>query len=276
MVYIVIILYLCYMIRVKPKNSDYEKMILNTGNMNLNKNIIIHRAEDRGYADHGWLKANHSFSFAGWYNPAKIHFGVLRVLNDDHIAPNTGFPTHPHDNMEIITIPLKGAVYHEDNMGHSGEVHAGEIQVMSAGKGVMHSEYNKGDVELNLFQIWLFPSTRNVEPRYDQMKIDERSLSNNFIQLVSPDKEDEGVWIHQNAWISKGQVDKEREINYQLKSDENGVYIMVIDGEVEIEGEIIRRRDAIGITGIQKINITGLSDSEVLILDVPMNIEKYA
>lgn len=239
--------------------------------------LIIHRAEDRGFADHGWLKARHSFSFAGWYNPEKIHFGVLRVLNDDIVAQGQGFPTHPHDNMEIITIPLKGGVYHEDNMGNSGEIKAGEVQVMSAGTGVLHSEYNKNkDEELNLFQIWIFPNKRNVTPRYDQEKINDENLSNDWVQIVSPNYEDEGVWIHQNAWIHKGQVDKDNKLSYTNKREGNGTYLMVIEGAVEVEGVKLGRRDALGISEKKELDIIGLEDSKVLLLDVPMNLEENA
>jgi len=157
-------------------------------------------ASERGYADHGWLKANHSFSFAQWYNPERIHFGALRVLNDDTVAPGMGFGTHPHDNMEIITIPLFGAVSHRDSMGNEGTIPAGEVQVMSAGTGVTHSEFNRNqNAELKLFQIWIIPNERNVTPRYDQYKIDPLSHQNRFAQLISPNKDGEGIWIHQDA-----------------------------------------------------------------------------
>lgn len=251
-------------------------MIENINDMETNQ-LILHRAEDRGFADHGWLKARHSFSFAGWYNPEKIHFGVLRVLNDDIVAQGQGFPTHPHDNMEIITIPLKGGVYHEDNMGNSGEIKAGEVQVMSAGTGVLHSEYNKNsDQELNLFQIWIFPNRRNVQPRYDQQKINDENLENGWVQIVSPNADDEGVWIHQNAWIHAGQVNRGKSISYKNKREGNGSYIMVIEGSVKIEGVLLGRRDAIGIPDKKDIIIEGLEDSKVLLLDVPMNLEENA
>lgn len=264
------------MFKVRPKRSDYSEMVKNINDMETTQ-LIIHRSLDRGYADHGWLQARHSFSFAGWYNPEKIHFGVLRVLNDDRVAPGTGFPTHPHDNMEIITIPLKGGVYHEDNMGNSGEIKTGEVQVMSAGKGVLHSEYNKNDnSELNLFQIWIFPNKRNVEPRYDQMKIDDDNVSNGWIQVVSPDKEDEGLWIHQNAWIHIGHLQGNNLLQYRNKRHGNGTYLMVIEGKVNVEGVDLNKRDAIGIPEEKEITIKGLEDSKVLLLDVPMNLEENA
>ena len=237
----------------------------------------LYPADNRGFADHGWLKARHSFSFGGWYDPEKLHFGVLRVLNDDIVAPGMGFPTHPHDNMEIITIPLKGCVYHEDNMGNSGEIKAGEVQVMSAGSGVMHSEYNKNeDEELNLFQIWIFPNKRNVEPRYDQKKIQDDALKNDWVQIVSPNSEDMGVWIHQNAWILKGNISKGHNLSYVNQNEGNGSYLMVIEGLIKIENQELGRRDAIGIPTTKELQITALEESKVLLLDVPMNLEANA
>lgn len=237
----------------------------------------LYPADNRGFADHGWLKARHSFSFGGWYDPEKIHFGLLRVLNDDIVAPGMGFPTHPHDNMEIITIPLKGSVYHEDNMGNSGEIKAGEVQVMSAGSGVMHSEYNKNeDEELNLFQIWIFPNKRNVEPRYDQKKIQDDALKNDWVQIVSPNSEDMGVWIHQNAWILKGNISKGHNLSYVNQNEGNGSYLMVIEGLIKIENQELGRRDAIGIPTTKELQITALEESKVLLLDVPMNLEANA
>ncbi len=237
----------------------------------------LYPADNRGVADHGWLKARHSFSFGGWYDPEKIHFGVLRVLNDDIVAPGMGFPTHPHDNMEIITIPLKGSVYHKDNMGNSGEIKAGEVQVMSAGSGVMHSEYNKNaDEELNLFQIWIFSNKRNVEPRYDQQKIQDDELKNDWVQIVSPNSEDMGVWIHQNAWILKGNISKGHNLSYVNQIEGNGSYLMVIEGLIKIENQELGRRDAIGIPTTKELQITALEKSKVLLLDVPMNLEANA
>jgi redox-sensitive bicupin YhaK (pirin superfamily) len=163
---------------------------------------ILYPEKERGHANHGWLNAKHSFSFANWYNPHKINFGALRVLNDDIVAPGMGFGTHPHDNMEIITIPLKGKLEHKDSMGHTSVITTGEIQVMSAGTGILHSEFNASQTEaINLFQIWIFPNKRNVTPRYDQINIEYAKAENNFLQLISPDSKDEGSWIHQDAWI---------------------------------------------------------------------------
>lgn len=262
--------------KVKPKRSDYEEMVKNINDMETAQNIF-YPANERGYADHGWLKARHSFSFAGWYDPDKVHFGVLRVLNDDIVAQGMGFPTHPHDNMEIITIPLKGGVYHEDNMGNSGEIKSGEVQVMSAGTGVMHSEYNKNaDEELNLFQIWIFPNKRNVQPRYDQQKIQDEGLENDWVQIVSPNESDAGVWIHQNAWIQKGHVSKDQSLNYTNKREGNGSYLMVIEGKVKVDGLELGKRDAIGVPETKELIISAMEDSKVLLLDVPMNLEENA
>lgn len=238
------------------------------------ENIIIHKSNTRGHADHGWLKANHSFSFANYYDPERIHFGVLRVLNDDFIEGGMGFPMHPHDNMEIITIPLEGALEHKDSMGNKEVVKAGEIQVMSAGTGVYHSEYNHfKDKALKLFQIWLIPNKRNVTPRYDQMVLDIHQRRNKLQQILSPSADDEGVWIHQDAWFYLGTFDEGFNITHFIKKQGNGAYIMVVNGTFEINGMILESRDAIGLKDINEINIKSLSkDAEILVMDLPMNI----
>lgn len=234
--------------------------------------FILHPSNERGYANHGWLKANHSFSFAGWYNPEKIHFGALRVLNDDVVAPNMGFGTHPHDNMEIITIPLSGELKHKDSMGNGSTIYAGEVQVMSAGTGVQHSEFNSSsNQELNLFQIWIFPNKRNVEPRYDQIRYDLKGMKDQFVQVVSPNANDEGTWIHQNAWIHLTETNADRNITYNLKNTSNGVYIMVIEGSVSIAGEKLNKRDAIGVWDTEEIVIQSYSDSKIMVIEVPMS-----
>ncbi|MBL7941555.1 MAG: pirin family protein [Flavobacteriales bacterium] len=237
----------------------------------MNQNIIIHRADTRGGADHGWLKAKHSFSFANYYNPERMHFGVLRVLNDDTIAPGMGFGTHPHDNMEIITIPLEGAVAHKDSMGNSGVIQAGEVQVMSAGTGIYHSEFNHNkDADLKLFQIWLFPDRSNVEPRYDQYVLPELK-NNEWLQVLSPDKNDAGVWIYQQAWFNMGKLTAGTTLGYAMhKPVENGLYIMVVDGVVEIEGNELRKRDAMGIWSINQVDVKATSDARLLLMEVPM------
>lgn len=237
-------------------------------------NIIIHKANSRGGADHGWLKAKHSFSFANYYDPERIHFGVLRVLNDDYIEGGMGFPTHPHDNMEIITIPLEGALEHKDSMGNKEVVKAGEIQVMSAGTGIYHSEYNHyKDKALKLFQIWLIPNKRNVTPRYDQMVLDINQRRNKLQQILSPNAEDDGVWIHQDAWFYLGSFDKDFTVTHNIKKQGNGVYIMVVKGKVEINGVALEDRDAIGIKDTNEISIKAVTqDAEVLLMDIPMSV----
>lgn len=231
----------------------------------------IHKSDTRGSADHGWLKTNHTFSFAGYYNPDRIHFGVLRVLNDDIIAGGTGFGTHPHDNMEIITIPISGALEHKDSMGNHGVINSGDIQVMSAGSGIEHSEYNANDeIDASILQIWLFTKTKDVEPRYQQISLDETKIKNNLLQIVSPNPDDEGTWIHQDAWFFIGQFDNEKELQYKLKKNGNGVYIFVIDGEIDVDGEKLSKCDGIGIWETNTINIGVSNGSKFLIMDIPM------
>lgn len=232
---------------------------------------ILYPEKERGHANHGWLNAKHSFSFANWYNPDKINFGALRVLNDDIVAPKMGFGTHPHDNMEIITIPLRGKLEHKDSMGHTSVITTGEIQVMSAGTGILHSEFNASQrEEINLFQIWIFPNKRNVTPRYDQIDIDYAKAENNFLQLISPNADDEGSWIHQDAWISINKPSKGNDIIYPIKKDGNGVYIMVINGTITVDGNKLSNRDAIGVYNTKDVSIFVNEDSEILLLDVPM------
>ncbi len=232
----------------------------------------IHKSEDRGYANHGWLKAYHSFSFASWYNPKKLQFGALRVLNDDTVAPKMGFGTHPHENMEIITIPLSGAIKHEDSMGNKGIISAGEIQVMSAGSGVHHSEVNASLTdELKLFQIWIFPNKQNVVPRYDQRKIDLLSTPNEWVQLVSDSENDDGTWIHQKAWIKMGKFEQDKELKLQVKDSKNGIYLLVVNGQITINNEILNNRDAIAISEFENIIFKTNTESELLFLEIPMN-----
>jgi redox-sensitive bicupin YhaK (pirin superfamily) len=232
---------------------------------------ILFKADSRGHADHGWLNAWHSFSFAGYHDPSRIHFGTLRVLNDDTVAGGMGFGTHPHDNMEIITIPLSGQLEHRDSMGNTGIISKGEVQVMSAGTGIQHSEKNKNSKEpLKLLQIWLFPDIKNVEPRYDQRAFDMDTAKNSLLNIVSPMGSTEGLNIHQHAWFHIGKLDKETSLTYELKDKQNGVYTFLIDGEVTINGEKLDRRDAIGITESDKLEIKTGSDAELLLMEVPM------
>ena len=232
---------------------------------------IIHKADSRGHADRGWLNAHHTFSFADYYDASRTHFGVLRVLNDDKIAGGMGFPTHPHDNMEIITIPLSGALEHKDSMGSEGVISKNEIQIMSAGTGLRHSEANaSADEELKLLQIWLFPNRKNVEPRYQQFALQREDRKNNLQQIISPDANDEGGWIHQDAWFYLGDLDAGFATTYNFKNPANGLYVFVISGEVEVGGEALETRDGLAITEAQSVQIKANSDSEILLMEVPL------
>ncbi|WP_396155551.1 pirin family protein [Flavobacterium sp.] len=235
------------------------------------KNIILHKANTRGHANHGWLNAYHSFSFASWYNPERVQFGVLRVLNDDTVASGMGFGTHPHDNMEIITIPLEGDLAHKDSMGNAETIKTGDIQVMSAGTGIQHSEFNpNADHHTKLFQIWLFPKVRNVAPRYQQITLDTSDRHNKLQQILSPDADDAGVWIYQDAWFHMGNLDKGTTIDYNRKKVGNGLYVFVIKGSVKVDGQELEQRDGLGITDFDKVSFEATSDTEVLLMEVPM------
>lgn len=232
---------------------------------------IVHKASERGHANHGWLNAYHSFSFASWYNPDKIQFGMLRVLNDDTIASGMGFGTHPHDNMEIITIPLEGDLAHKDSMGNASTIKSGDIQVMSAGTGILHSEFNPNhDMHTKLFQIWVFPKYRNVTPRYQQITLDKSLQKNNFAQILSPNADDEGVWIHQDAWFYLSDFDNGFSKKLNLKKEGNGFYIMNIEGEIEVNGEKLEKRDAVGIWETNEIEIKANTNAKFLVMEIPM------
>ncbi len=232
---------------------------------------IIHLANERGFADHGWLKAAHSFSFAQYYDPAKVHFGLLRVLNDDIVAPGMGFGMHGHDNMEIVTIPLKGMLAHKDSLGSEGTITAGEVQIMSAGSGIRHSEFNGStNEEVNLLQIWVFPKERNIEPRYDQKRFDTELAQNRFQILVSPTEEEGALWINQNAVFAKGFFKSGGTHNYLIKYPGNGVYVFVIDGSIELDQQLLARRDAAGVYDAQGFSFEVKEDAQVLLIEVPM------
>jgi redox-sensitive bicupin YhaK (pirin superfamily) len=235
------------------------------------KNSVLHKANTRGNANHGWLNAYHSFSFGNWYNPDRIQFGMLRVLNDDTIAAGMGFGTHPHDNMEIITIPLEGDLAHKDSMGNAATIKTGDIQVMSAGTGIQHSEYNPNPGQhTKLFQIWLFPKYRNVEPRYQQITLDKSLEKNDFAQILSPNPEDAGVWIHQDAWFYLSDFEQDFSKKLGLKKEGNGFYIINIEGEIVVNGEQLQRRDAIGIWATNEIEIKANTNAKILIMEIPM------
>jgi redox-sensitive bicupin YhaK (pirin superfamily) len=235
------------------------------------KNTILHKANTRGNANHGWLNAWHSFSFGSWYNPERVQFGTLRVLNDDTVAAGMGFGKHPHDNMEIITIPLEGDLAHKDSMGNAATIKTGDIQVMSAGTGIQHSEFNPNhDQHTKLFQIWLFPKTRNVEPRYQQITLDKSLQKNDFAQILSPNEDDAGVWIHQDAWFYLSDFDKDFAKKLTLKREGNGFYIMNIEGEIEVNGEKLEQRDAIGISNTTELEIKANTNAKFLVMEIPM------
>lgn len=234
---------------------------------------ILHQSDSRGDANHGWLHSRHTFSFANYYDPERVHFGALRVLNDDYVAEGKGFGTHPHDNMEIVSIPLEGDLEHKDSMGNVSVIKNGDVQVMSAGTGITHSEYNKNkDKPVKFLQIWVFPNKQNVVPRYDQITLDTSQRRNRFQQIVSPDKNDEGVWVHQDAWFHLGTFDKGFSTGYSIKKSGNGVYAFIIKGDVTIDGVSLNDRDGLGIWETDKFTVEANSqDAEVLLMEVPMN-----
>ena len=232
-----------------------------------------HPAASRGHADHGWLQAKHSFSFANFLDRERMQFGALRVLNDDVVAPKKGFGMHPHDNMEIITIPLEGALEHKDSMGNVGVINTNEIQVMSAGTGVYHSEYNpSNDTPTQLLQLWIFPNKQGVTPRYGQQSIGDLKVSNSLYPIVSPNPKDRGMWIHQDAWLSLGDFDCTTELTYTIHKEGNGVYAFLISGNASIATQELNSRDALGIWETDTFEITVEANSKLLLIEVPINI----
>ncbi|MDD3723289.1 MAG: pirin family protein [Lutibacter sp.] len=236
------------------------------------ENTILHKSNTRGKANHGWLESRHTFSFANYHNQERMNFGVLRVLNDDKVSAGMGFSTHHHDNMEIISIPLEGDLEHKDSMGNTTVIKSGDIQVMSAGTGISHSEYNKNKDKLVKFlQIWVFPNKRDIKPRYDQITLDEKTRKNKFQQILSPNPDDEGVWIQQDAWFHLGNFEKGISTEYKIKKSGNGVYAFLIRGNATIENQKLETRDGFGIWDINQINIKSDSDdTEILLMEVPM------
>jgi hypothetical protein len=236
---------------------------------------VYHKANSRGMADHGWLKSSHTFSFANYHNRGRMNFGVLRVINDDFIAAGMGFGRHPHSDMEIITIPLEGDLKHGDSMGNNGVITKGEIQVMSAGTGIEHSEMNANkDKPVTLLQIWVIPNKMRVTPRYDQKRIDENIVINEFQQIVSPNENEDGVWIHQDAWFNMANFTKGNSRKYSLHSERNGVYVFVINGKAKIGDQILETRDGLGISETSNFNLEALEDAEILLMEVPMEMPK--
>jgi len=232
---------------------------------------ILHKAETRGHANHGWLNSYHTFSFANYHNPERMNFGVLRVLNDDEVSAGMGFGTHGHSNMEIISIPLEGDLEHKDSMGNTTVIKQGDIQAMSAGTGIQHSEKNKNrDQKVKFLQIWVLPNKVNVEPRYDQITLDLGQFKNQFHQIVTSNAYDDGVWIHQDAWFQLGNFDSGKSVSYTLKDNNNGVYIFLLEGKCQVIGKTLERRDGLGIWDTDKINFSFNEDSKVLLMEVPM------
>ncbi len=234
---------------------------------------IYHEAGSRGHQNHGWLDTYHSFSFADYFNRERMNFGVLRVLNDDCIKGGQGFGMHPHENMEIFTLPLKGSVAHRDSMGNSGIISYGEVQVMSAGTGILHSEFNANATEeLRLLQIWVYPRESNLEPRYDQLTLDWENSKNLLFQILSPKPNDPGVWINQDAWFSLAVFDAGKTFSYNLNLSGNGIYIFVIEGNIEVGGHSLNKRDGLGLWELAKADFDVKSDSVILIMEVPMEL----
>lgn len=233
----------------------------------------LHKADSRGKVNHGWLKANHSFSFGNYHNPERMNFGALRVLNDDFIDGGGGFGMHPHKNMEIITIPFSGKLEHKDSIGNNGIISKGDIQVMSAGSGIVHSEFNQSATDsVELLQIWVLPNKNGVTPRYEQITLNEEDRKNKWQQIISPNIHEEGIWIHQNAWFHLGDFDANQTISYSLKKKNNGVYLFLISGQLILDGIVLDKRDAIGIWEIEDFQLITKTNAEILIIEVPMNI----
>lgn len=265
----------------RGRRSTYDQLMDQVGFNHLpNKEektmkTVLHKATTRGHANHGWLYSHHSFSFANYYNPERMNFGVLRVLNDDRVAPGRGFGTHPHDNMEIISIPLEGDLEHKDSMGNTAVIKEGDIQVMSAGTGIFHSEYNRNaDKEVKFLQIWVFPNKKNVQPRYDQIPLDKEGMHNQLKQVLSPNPEDEGVWIHQDAWFHMGELDAGTELTYELKKPGNGVYTFVLEGEASLNGQPLGKRDAFGVWDTDAFTLRAEANARVLLMEVPMEVKQ--
>ena len=261
------------------EESTYDKLLNQVGFNHLpNKEkktmkTVFHKATTRGHANHGWLDSHHTFSFANYFNPERMNFGVLRVLNDDVVDGGKGFGRHPHDNMEIISIPLEGDLEHQDSMGNKAIIKEGDVQVMSAGTGIFHSEYNKNkDSQVKFLQIWVFPNKKNVEPRYDQIAIRDIEKANSFYQILSPSPEDDGVWVHQNAWFHLGKFSEDKEEKYVMRDPNNGLYVFVLEGEAQVGDQKLEKRDGFGIWDTQRVTISAKKGAKILLMDVPMSI----
>lgn len=233
--------------------------------------INIHKSESRGLANHGWLKSHHTYSFARYYNPERIGFGVLRVLNDDHIEPSMGFDTHPHENMEIISIPLNGALRHKDSMGNQYIIESGEVQVMSAGSGITHSEYNHSDTDAaDFLQIWIFPDKLNIEPRYEQQRFHSGKRKNQFQLLVSPDGRQDSLSINQDAYLSLIDIEEGHSANYPLFGPDNGIYLFVLSGSLAIGDIHLDERDGAEVSDITGVNLIAVKNTQLLCIEIPL------
>jgi len=233
---------------------------------------IIHKADTRGHFDYGWLKTHHTFSFSDYHDPERVNFGMLRVLNDDEIEGGQGFGTHPHSDMEIVTVPLEGALAHKDSTGGEGVIYPDEIQVMSAGTGILHSEFNHlGDGDSKLLQLWIFPDKKGHEPRYDQKFFDSEERKNKLQYIVTPEKKEGNLWLNQDAYLSLINLEKSKSLNYKIHTKGNGVYLFLIEGEISVGNETLTKRDGIGISETEEFLITASSDSKILLIEVPMS-----
>jgi len=233
---------------------------------------IIHKADTRGHFNYGWLKTYHTFSFSNYYDPERVNFGMLRVLNDDYIQGGEGFGTHPHNDMEIVTVPLEGALAHKDSTGSEGVIYPDEIQIMSAGTGILHSEFNHlSDGNSRLLQLWIFPDKKGHEPRYDQKFFDSEERKNKLQYIVTPEKKEGNLWLNQDAYLSLINLEKSKSLNYKIHTKGNGVYLFLIEGEISVGNETLTKRDGIGISETEEFLITASSDSKILLIEVPMN-----
>lgn len=239
----------------------------------MTKNTVLHKANTRGHANHGWLDSHHTFSFANYHNRERMNFGVLRVLNDDVVDGGMGFGTHPHSNMEIISIPLEGDLQHKDSMGNVAVISQGDVQVLSAGTGISHSEQNKNrDRAVKFLQIWVMPNKQNVTPRYDQISIGDLEKKNELYQVLSPNPDDSGVWIHQDAWFFMGNMEAGVSQEYKIHKTGNGVYVFILEGEVTVNGQSLNKRDGFGIWDVDSIQLKADTDTKVLVMEVPMQL----
>ena len=232
---------------------------------------ITHKADSRGYFDYGWLKTHHTFSFSNYYDPERVNFGMLRVLNDDLVAAGQGFGTHPHNDMEIVSIPLSGALAHKDSTGTEKAITPGEVQVMSAGTGILHSEYNHSkDNETNFLQLWIFPDEKGHKPRYDQKSFDPQERKNKIQFIVTPEKKDDNLWLNQDAYLALADLEKDKSIEYKIHTKGNGVYLFLIDGEISLDGETLSKRDGIGIWETESFKLKSFENSRLLFIEIPM------